>query len=638
MGQLNYPVEEILNPSKLQRRNYEHIILWMLANNESCEWSDFEQKPIEIPIATLSRHFTKLILKGYIEKFSRGQYRITPKGKQRFHVLSKESKKKRKLSYPPQVILKRGRNYSHWILWMVYNNGFCKRSDFLEEPFSINQSSLSKSLNMLIQKGFLTKENKRYIITQSGKSEYSRILQQYNLDRQTILEEEKKRIDAITTKTSQFFNKFNITDDHVKFRFLNNVLKLDYSKVSAILKDEEDFHKILLFLSMNHPNFYPDYLSFEDFSRFFNIKKRILDFWVNEIVESDLYDLKFFKLDISSNKYYYFHSDEKLERILRAITEEHIASNKYLEKFGKSGSLNSIIDGILEELCKVLFHGDFKESLREFLPQYIKYLAYKIEIKKELTEAYDKLEGIIWQNIAEIIQSEDAEMLESQYNEKIKEINREINLNPNNYELYYSKIRILLYFNQYKDVIEVLENMITLFPEKEIDILIKKAYTLKKDKNLEAGLKIIEKLVEKYPEDNSLHNYKAYWLSYLGKKQEALKILGELLKSEPEKGIYHDTYGELLITFKEYEKAINEFQKAIEIDPNEWFIHQTYIKIGICYTALENIELAIQNLQRGKELTRKIISDLESKNKWLKLADLFLAEINEKRESLLSDQ
>jgi Tfp pilus assembly protein PilF/Mn-dependent DtxR family transcriptional regulator len=637
MGKLNYPSEEILNPSKLQRKDYDHIILWMLANNESCEWSNFEQKPIEIPISTLSRHFTKLILKGYIEKYSRGKYRITLDGKKRFLELSKESKKKRLLNYPPEVILKRGRNYSHWILWMVYNNGFCKRSDFLEEPFSMNQSSLSKTLNSLIQKGFLSKENKRYIITQLGKSEYSRILQHYDLDRQTILDEEKKRIDEITTKTSHFFKKFNITDDHVKFRFLNNVLKLDYSKVNTILKDEEDFHKILLFLSINHPYFYPDYLSFEDFSRFYEIKKRILDFWVNEIVESDLYDLKFFKLDTFNDKHYYFHSNEKLEKMLRAITEEHIATNNYLEKFGRSGSFDIIIEDILEEICEKILHKDLKESLREFLPQYIKYLAYAIEIKEELKETYDKLEGIIWQNITDILQLQNSENLESQYKEKIKELDKEINLSPQSYDLYNSKIRILLYFNQYNDVLTVLEKMRALFPEKELDIMIKKAYTLKKDKKLEDGLEIIEKLLKKYPEDNTLYNYKAYWLSYLGKKQEALKILQWLTESEPEKGIYHDTYGEILISFKKYEKAIKEFQKAIEIDPNEWFIHQTYVKIGICYLELENIELAIENLKKGRELTNKIISDIESKNKWLAIAELFLAEIGEKEEMMLSN-
>ncbi|UCC19609.1 MAG: hypothetical protein JSV62_16160, partial [Promethearchaeota archaeon] len=597
---------------------------------ESCEWSNFEQKPIEIPISTLSRHFTKLILKGYIEKYSRGQYRITPDGKKRFHELSKESKKKRLISYPPEVILKRGRNYSHWILWMVYNNGFCKRSEFLEEPFSINQSSLSKSLSSLMQKGYIIKQNKRYLITQSGKKEYSRILQQYNLDRQTILEEESKRIDLIKRKTSKFFNKFNITYDYVKFRFLDNILKLDYSQVSTILKNEEDFHKILLFISINHPYFYPDYLSFEEFSRFYQIKKKILDFWVDEIVESNLFNLKFFKLDISSGKRYYFQSDEKLEKMLRAITEEHFSKNKYLEKFGNSGRQKSVIEDILEEICNTLFHKDFKESLREFLPSYIRYLAYKIEIKKDLVEISDKLEGIIWQNMIDMMGSQNYNTLESQYEEQIKEIDKEIDLNPKNYELYNSKVRILIYFNQYYDALMVLEKMIEEFPEKELDIMMKKAYALKKDKDLEAGLDIINELIEKYPKNNVLYNYKAYWLSYLGEKEETIKILKDLTKFEPEKGIYHDTFGEVLINFKEYEKAIVEFEKAIKLDNNEWYIHQTYIKLGICYSALEIYELAVENLKKGKELTNKIISDVESKKKWLAIVDLFLAEVEEK--------
>jgi len=297
-----------------------------------------------------------------------------------------------------------------------------------------------------------------------------------------------------------------------------------------------------------------------------------------------------------------------------------------LEKFGRSGSLNSIIDDILEEICEMIFHKHFKESLREFLPRYIKYLAYKIETKKEFKETYDKLEEIIWQNMTDLLQSQNSETLETQYREKIKEIDKEIKSNPNNFELYNSKIRILLYFNQYSDVLAVLEKMRALFPEREVDIMIKKAYTLKKDKNLEEGLKIIEELLEKYPKNNTLYNYKAYWSSYLGKNQEALNILRGLIEKEPEKGIYHDTVGEILIILKEYGKAIEELQKAIEINSNEWFIHQTYIKLGICYKALGNHDLALRNLKKGKELTKKSTSDTETKQKWLKISDLFLTE------------
>ncbi|UCD01765.1 MAG: hypothetical protein JSV23_01715, partial [Promethearchaeota archaeon] len=71
---------------------------------------------------------------------------------------------------------------------------------------------------------------------------------------------------------------------------------------------------------------------------------------------------------------------------------------------------------------------------------------------------------------------------------------------------------------------------------------------------------------------------------------------------------------------------------------NGWYIHQTYIKLGICYTALENLELAFKFLKKGKELTNKIISDIESKNKWLAIVDLFLAEIKEQNRLLFSNQ
>ena len=228
MGIINYPPEKIYSPSMLKKPNYDHIILWMLVNNKECKWADFRQEPIEIPTGTLSRHLETLKRKGLVENFTRGYYRITTEGKKKFHELSSAKKKERLLNYPPKLIIKSGRNYSHWILWMVYNNNYCKRSDFLEDPLSINQSSLSKNLSLLVEKGFVIKEDGKYIITRAGKSEYSRILRNYDLDRQTILEEEGKRIEDNTKKTIQFFEKFNISEKDIQFRFLSNILKLDY--------------------------------------------------------------------------------------------------------------------------------------------------------------------------------------------------------------------------------------------------------------------------------------------------------------------------------------------------------------------------------------------------------------------------
>ena len=632
MGIINYPPEKVYSPSKFKKPNYDHIILWMLNNNDMCKWADFHQEPIGIPTGSLSRHLATLKLKGLVENFARGYYRITSKGKKKFHELS-SAKKTRKLNYPPKIIIKSGRNYSHWILWMVYNNNYCKRSELLEEPLSINQSSLSKSLSLLIDKGFIIKEDGKYLITRAGKSEYSRMLQNYDLDRQTILEEEGKRIEEITKKTIQFFENYNIKDKNIQFRFLNNVLRLDYEKVKPILKVENDFHKILLFLSINHPDQYPNFISSEDFSKIYKIKKTTLEYYIDEISESKIYPLRFFRLTQSSGEQYYFQSDGRLERMLRVITENQITKITYLNKlFSKPTpevptiDMNSIINDIVNKACEFLFKKDLKDSLRELLPEYIKYLAYKIETKRELKGICDKLEGIIWQNLTDIFQSQ---ITENQYEEQIKKVDKEIELNPENLDLYYLKIKILIYFNKYQETMKLLDNLLEIFPENEKDIKILNAAVLRRMHKIKEGLDIINELLQKFPKDNDLICYKAYWMQYLDEKEESIKIIQNLIKDEPENGIFQDTFGEILMYFEDYDEAAKKFLKAITIGSDDWYLYQTYIKLGICYKALENYDLAIKNLKKGRDLINKCTVDAETKQKWNTIADLFLSEIEQ---------
>ncbi|MFX1316995.1 MAG: hypothetical protein ACFE9T_14125 [Promethearchaeota archaeon] len=624
MSIIQYPPEEVYNPPVLEKKNFEHIILWMLFNNKECEWSDFTQEPLELRLSTLSKYLSLLKSKGFVNKISKGHYKITSEGKKRFLELSRGRKKKRRVSYPP-VIIKRRRNYDHWILWMVYNNNYCKWSDFLTEPLSINQSSLSKNMNLLIDKGFVEKENKQYRITRSGKIEYSRMLQDYHLDRQSILDEEGKRIEEITQKTIKFLGKYNIKDEDIQFRLLNNILKLDYTRVESMLTDEEDFDKILLFISINHPSQYPEYMSIKDFAKTYGINDSKLEYYIYEIVENNIYPIKFFKLAIPPNMYYYFQENEKLETMLRAITENHIIKFTYLNKlFSRSMKIRATVNEILEEICNILFDKGLKESLNIFLPEYINYLAYKIEAKVELKEPIDKLEGIIWQDIINVFQSQGSEELKDQYEENIREIEKEIEKDPKNLDLYNSKIKILLYYEQLNEVLILLDEMLEKFPESEKDIKMKKASVFRRIQEVGAGLKIIEELIEKFPEDTDLLCYKAYWLQYLGKKEDALGIIQDLVDQIPDNVMYHDTYGEILMTFEDYENSIKEFEKAIELASNEWFIPQSYIKLGICYKELKKNNLAVENLKKGIKLTNESSIDLEMKNKWLSIAEFYL--------------
>ncbi|MFX0036670.1 MAG: hypothetical protein ACFE9I_13640, partial [Candidatus Hermodarchaeota archaeon] len=381
----NYPPEEIIKPI-FGKPNYEFIILWILNNNKTCTWANLKKK---VKHSTLSIYLNRLKDKGHVEKSTFNQYTITSKGKDRYYELSEATQKKRKLSYPPKAILRR-RNYDHWILWMVYNNNYCKWSDFLEPPLAINQSSLSKNLNSLIDKEFLRKEEKEYRITRLGKTEYSNVLRLYDLDRQSVLEEEGKRIKEITKKTINFFKEYKITDKDIKFRFLTNILKLPYDRVNSILDNEEEYNKILLYLSINHPNQFPKYVSPEEFSKKHDINLVKLNFVILRIVEENIFPIKFFKLVLNDGKTFYFQANEKIERMLNAVVEDHITKFSYLNNLYEETpretsplTMESTVTSILDEICGVIYNEGLKESLKNFLPGYINYLAYKIERERK---------------------------------------------------------------------------------------------------------------------------------------------------------------------------------------------------------------------------------------------------------------
>ncbi|MHA2049728.1 MAG: hypothetical protein ACW986_08950 [Promethearchaeota archaeon] len=398
-----FPPGNILNPI-VGKTDYEFVILWMLNNNDICEWSDFTS---EISESTLSGHLKKLIFKGFIDKPEKGKYIITSSGRERYNELTYDKKSgKRRKNYPPKTILKR-RNYDHWILWMVYNNHSCKWSDFKQEPLSINQSSLSTNLNSLMENGFVERDNKEYVVSPSGKIEYFNIIKLYDLDRQSILEQESKRIGEITEKASALFTQFKISDDELKFRYLDHFLKLPYSKVESMLRNEDDFNKILLYLSINHPDQYPNYISPEEFSLQYNIDNTTLNYYIREIIENQFFQIKFFKLNDAESGTYYFQMGEPIEKVLNAIVEKHITKFTYLNNFQENPELDLglLIDKILENVCGSIFDERLKIPLRRLLPDYIKYLAYKIETEKKLVDSEAKLEGFVWQNIFEEFQT-----------------------------------------------------------------------------------------------------------------------------------------------------------------------------------------------------------------------------------------
>jgi len=605
---LNIPPGDMINKNITLRRDYEKIILWMLSNNEYCEWGNFIEEPVDIKKSTLSDKLRSLIAKGFVGKDSKETkngikniYKITSRGRDRYNEISITTEER--FNYPPELILNK-RNYDHWILWMSYNNDYCSWSTFTAEDSKvrINQSSLSKNINKLLDNSFIIKVNKEYRITSEGREQYLKMLKDYDLDRQSILEEETNRIDEITEKTSEFFEKYEIEDGELKFRFLNNILKLEYSKAEEFVQEDE-FNKIILYLSINHPDYYPNNVSPEEFSLKYGIKKTTLDFFVDKIVEeNDIYPIKFFKLITEENKKYFFQANGELEKILNAIVEKHITQFTYLNKFhstSDSGSelidLEQVLNQILEKVSGFLFDEKLNNSLKKFLPEYINYLAYKIETKKKLIRSEDKLEAAQWQTFQSVFQGYNAPMV----------------LNGNgNGEQYYSLNKILF---EALDIIYLTK--INFVNEKNFED------EHVSDKNLEIFRKIVSKLSRKKISkaktifEANADNFKSIEITVLkdlfydtDKDFEASRLASEeLISQKPESYVGYLFHALALFGLNEFEAALKVVEKGI-VHTNHYTLQcvkaQILIKRAKTKDALKLIEAALEKAPKNVFLLR----------------------------------
>lgn len=669
--EINYPSEEIYKQVLGEKQNTEHVILWMLKNNESVEWSNFKEDPISIPQSTLSNYMTTLLSKGFVRKARRGVYELTEVGEIRYNELSRETEAKRRLSHPPDIIFE-SRNYEDIILWMAYNNNYLKWADFTDSdgPVFINQSSLSKNMKLLLSKGLLIKDDqaKEYRISQIGKVEYSRMLKLYDLDRQSILNEESKRIEEITKKTINFFEKYKIENSDIKFRFLNNVLKLPFADLRGSLDSEEEFNKILLFLSINHPDQYPEYISPKDFAKEYNIEKIILDFHLHQIVEKEKFQINFFKLEVEPGMIYYFLEHEKLEKILSAITEDYVTKFTYLNKLYENSpkgtsrmSLDSTINAILDDICHNLFHNDLKESLRRFLPDYIKNLAYKIEAESRLVDTLDKLEGVAWRDIPDVFQSystryelaEQAQFkysidytilrvlelfsktefdqkfedlihgmkkqprkLNKDFDDTLEKVNAVVESDPNNMDFLFLKAIILSISNRHQEAIRFLEKEFKNHPNKnDEDVFIPYNYILVYDyltlAEFDKAVEISDHIMDIYPDHPISFITRALIFGYKIIYQvdiENVRIDQVLLdvdnafsleENDKKKAKYYYFKSFILKQLKKFDEALEAINISLDIDPKDLNLH--FMKYNILYD-YEKIDEALAFVDEGIRL------------------------------------
>ncbi|GAG38457.1 unnamed protein product, partial [marine sediment metagenome] len=214
--------------------------------------------------------------------------------------------------------------------------------------------------------------------------------------------------------------------------------------------------------------------------------------------------------------------------------------------------MNSTVNAILKEACQYAFHEDFKSSLLKFLPGYINYLAYKIEKERKLLGISSKLEGIIWQDIPEILQ---------------KGISK-----PSQYQYIGEGV-----MNYYLDtgILDVLRPYLASKP----DSIYKKINQSLNEKKFGVALELVDSAIKPGKNDLDLVIYKAMILSNLNRNKESLEFLNDQIEvSQIDKNnqlyaLYFFVLGFSSMTLGDYEKAFDIVKNVSKLYPDHPISH-----------------------------------------------------------------
>ncbi|GAH32957.1 unnamed protein product, partial [marine sediment metagenome] len=195
------------------------------------------------------------------------------------------------------------------------------------------------------------------------------------------------------------------------------------------------------------------------------------------------------------------------------------------------------------------FHDDLKPALKKFLPEYIEHLAYKFESEKSLINHADKIKGIAFQNVFEVIQSFDTSetastMFKSTDSEAYYFLHNRIfdtldifylsKINfirtsqfkktyfPKNSE-FLTKIERKLARGKLSKVNDILtENLKNL---SDIELLLLKDLFCTYNGELEDSLELTEEIIKKHPEEYVGYLFQSITYFFMGKLNRALETI-----------------------------------------------------------------------------------------------------------------
>ncbi|KKM92460.1 hypothetical protein LCGC14_1218230 [marine sediment metagenome] len=307
----------------------------------------------------------------------------------------------------PEVWKNRMGDIDDIILYALNSFSPMSRAEFIsdEKTRRMNKNTFHKHAKELKTRGYIDSyrdgQKSFYNILPLGENELSRRLFKYNLDFDTLVETQSKKNKNLANRYSKVFRANKIDDPEIQIEYLKLVSVITHDKLSEVYSKDE-FNKLILYLTFNHPKFFPKYtISIENFIKKYNkisegkLSKSFITTFIELVVEKKKYGFNFHKISVEAKGIeLYFTEDSEYGQIFKLIVDSKLKDLLSLKNLGfldlSYSTLQNTYDDIIHCLTKdfKLFHPELSNSLFQLIERYRDSIKQQIikHIPNELIE------------------------------------------------------------------------------------------------------------------------------------------------------------------------------------------------------------------------------------------------------------
>ncbi|HKG23480.1 MAG TPA: tetratricopeptide repeat protein, partial [Blastocatellia bacterium] len=203
---------------------------------------------------------------------------------------------------------------------------------------------------------------------------------------------------------------------------------------------------------------------------------------------------------------------------------------------------------------------------------------------------------------------------EKRYEDALRELDRALNINPENPSAWNNRGVTLGKLNRYEGALESYDCALNINPENP-SVWYNRGIALRKLNRYEEALESYDRALNINPENPSAWNNRGFVLDDLNRYEEALESYDRALSIDPEDHSAWYNRGVTLGNISRYEEALESYDRALSIDPED---PGTWYNRGNTLAELNRYEEALESYDRALSI------DPEEKRTWLGRAATYL--------------